>query len=61
MCNSTWEGDKGQMDNRIVMGRDRIENLREGIGRLANERTKITEGKKETSAVTGRDCHEDCR
>ena len=43
------------------MGHDRVENLREGVGRLANELTKITEGKEETSAVTGRDRCEDCR
>ena len=49
------------MDNRIAMGRDHMENLRECVGRLANEWTKIAEGKEETSAVTGRDCHEDCR
>ena len=32
-----------------------MENLRKGIGRLVNERTKIAEGKEETSAVAGRD------
>ena len=49
------------MDNRIAMGRDCMENLRECVGRLANEWTKIIEGKEETSAVTGRDCHKDRR
>ena len=49
------------MDDRIMMSCDCVENLREGIGRLANKRTKIAEGKEETSAVTGRDCCEDCR
>ena len=43
------------------MGCDCVENLREGIGRLVNEWTKITEGKEETGAVAGRDCCEDCR
>ena len=38
-----------------------MENLREGVDRLANERTKIAEGKEETSAVAGRDHHEDRR
>ena len=49
------------MDDRIVMGCNRVENLREGVGRLANEWTKIAEGKEETSAVAGRDHHKDCR
>ena len=49
------------MDDRIVMGHDRVENLREGVSRLANKWTKIAEGKEETSAVAGRDCHKDCR
>ena len=37
------------------MGRDCMENLREGVGRLVNKRTKIAERMEETSAVTGRD------
>ena len=49
------------MDDRIMMGHDCVENLREGIGRLVNEWTKIAEGKEETSAVAGRDRREDCR
>ena len=49
------------MDDRIVMGCDRMENLREGIGRLVNEQTKITEGKEETGAVAGGDHREDHR
>ena len=49
------------MDDRITMSHDRVENLREGVGRLVNERTKIAEGTEETSAVTGRDCREDRR
>ena len=43
------------------MGRDRVENLRECVGRLVNEQTKIAEGKEETSAVTERDHREDRR
>ena len=43
------------------MSRDRVENLRECASRLANERTRIAEGKEETSAVTGRDRREDRR
>ena len=43
------------------MGRDHVENLRECVGRLANEWTKIAEGKEETSAVTGRDHRKDRR
>ena len=54
-------GDEGQTDDRIAMSRDRVENLREGVGRLANKWTKIAEGEGETSAVAGRDCHEDHR
>ena len=49
------------MDDRIMMGHDRVENLRECIGRLANKRTKIAERTEETSAVTGRDLREDRR
>ena len=49
------------MDDRIAMGRDRMGNLREGVGRLANERTKIAERMEETSAVTGRDHRKDRR
>ena len=49
------------MDNRIVMGCDRMGNLREGVGRLVNEWTKIAEGKEETSAVAGREHREDRR
>ena len=43
------------MDDRIMMSHDRMENLRECVGRLANEWTRIAEGKEETSAVTERD------
>ena len=43
------------------MGRDRVENLRECIGRLVNERTRIAERTEETSAVTGRGRCEDRR
>ena len=43
------------------MSHDHMENLREGLGKLANRWTRIAEGKEETSAVTGRDCREDCR
>ena len=43
------------------MGCDCMENLRKGVGRLANEWTKIAEGKEETSAVAGRDRCEDRR
>ena len=49
------------MDDRIVMSCNRVGNLRECAGRLANERTRIAERMEETSAVTGRDCHEDRR
>ena len=49
------------MDDRIAMGRNCVENLRECIGRLVNEQTRIAERAEETSAVTGRDCREDCR
>ena len=49
------------MDDRIAMGHNRMENLRECVGRLANEQTKIAERTEETSAVTGRDRREDCR
>ena len=45
----------------IAMSRDCVENLREGVGRLVDEQTRIAEGKEETSAVAGRDCHEDYR
>ena len=54
-------GDKGQTDDRIAMSRNRVENLREGASRLVNEQTRIAERTEETSAVTGRDRHEDCR
>ena len=54
-------GDKGQTDDRIAMGHDHVENLRECVGRLVNEQTKIAERTEETSAVTGRDHHKDCR
>ena len=49
------------MNDRITMGHDRVENLREGVGRLVNEWTKTAEGKEEASAVAGRDRHEDRR
>ena len=49
------------MDDRIAMGRDCMGNLRGSTGRLVNERTRIAERMEETSAVTGRDCHEDRR
>ena len=49
------------MDNRIAMSCDRMRNLRECTSRSANERTRIAEGKEETSAVTGRDRREDRR
>ena len=49
------------MDDRIAMGCNRMENLREGVGRLANEWTKIAEGKEETSAVAGGDHCKDRR
>ena len=49
------------MNDRITMSRDRVENLRESASRLANEWTNITERMEETSAVTGRDRHEDRR
>ena len=49
------------MDDRIAMGRDCVENLRECVGRLANEWTKIAERTGETSAVTGRGRREDRR
>ena len=39
------------MDDKITMSHDCVENLREGVGRLANEWTKIAEGTEETSAV----------
>ena len=32
----------------LTMGHDRVGNLREGAGRLANKRTKIAEGTEET-------------
>ena len=49
------------MDDRITMGRDCVENLRECASRSANKRTNIAERMEETSAVTGRDHHEDHR
>ena len=49
------------MDDRIAMSRDCAENLRECVGRLANEWTKIAERTEETSAVTGGDRREDRR
>ena len=49
------------MDDRITMSHDRMGNLREGTGRLANKWTKIAEGKEGTSAVTGRDRCKDRR
>ena len=54
-------GDEGQTDDRIAMSRDRVENLREGVGRLANKWTRIAERAEETSAVTGRDRCKDHR
>ena len=54
-------GDKGQMDDRIMMSHDHVKNLRESTSRLANERTRIAERTEETSAVTGRDRREDRR
>ena len=52
---------RGQGDDRVAMGRDHMENLREGASRLANEQTRITERMEETSAVTGRDHCKDRR
>ena len=49
------------MDNRIVMSHNRMGNLRECASRLANKWTRIAERTEETSAVTGRDHHKDCR
>ena len=43
------------------MSRNHVGNLGEGAGRLVSKRTKITEGKEGTSAVTGRDRDKDCR
>ena len=43
------------------MSCDRMGNLRECASRSANEQTRIAERMEKTSAVTGRDCHEDCR
>ena len=54
-------GDEGQMDDRIMMSRDCMGNLRECTSRSANEQTRITERAEETSAVTGRDHCEDRR
>ena len=52
-------GDEGQTDDRIMMGRNRMENLREGVGRLVDKWTRIAERTEETSAVTGKDRCED--
>ena len=49
------------MDDRIAMGHNHVENLRECASRSANEQTRIAERTEETSAVTGRDCCEDHR
>ena len=49
------------MDDRIVMSRDHVRNLRECASRSANEWTRIAERAEETSAVTGRDHCEDRR
>ena len=54
-------GDKGQMDDKIAMGRDCVENLRECVSRLANKQTKIAERTEEASAVTGRGYRKDRR